>query len=177
MANIRVDLTHAPFDGEAVAFKAPCDASNITGLNIYYADADGATASQEFTLTDANGGDIGTIDHIFAEGAIVKVLLDTDTNRAFVQNADTNAYLEGRFDDKQDKISGEKGKVVGFGEDGEAKAVTLSGDYFPEEMLAELKGEKGDPPVKGEDYWTETDKAEIVNDVLAALPVAEEESF
>ena len=33
-----------------------------------------------------------------------------------------------------------------------------------------LKGDKGDTPVKGTDYWTETDKAEIVNDTLAALP-------
>ena len=42
-----------------------------------------------------------------------------------------------------------------------------------------LKGEKGDTgaagadgytPVKGTDYWTEADKAEIVADTLAALP-------
>lgn len=33
-----------------------------------------------------------------------------------------------------------------------------------------LKGDKGDTPVKGTDYWTESDKAEIVNDTLAALP-------
>lgn len=33
-----------------------------------------------------------------------------------------------------------------------------------------LKGDKGDMPVKGTDYWTESDKAEIVADTLAALP-------
>lgn len=33
-----------------------------------------------------------------------------------------------------------------------------------------LKGDKGDTPVKGTDYWTAADKQEIVNDVLAALP-------
>ena len=33
-----------------------------------------------------------------------------------------------------------------------------------------LKGEKGDTPVKGTDYWTESDKQEIVADTLAALP-------
>lgn len=32
------------------------------------------------------------------------------------------------------------------------------------------RGEKGKTPVKGTDYWTEADKAEIVNDTLAALP-------
>ena len=31
-------------------------------------------------------------------------------------------------------------------------------------------GLKGDAPVKGADYWTPADKAEIVNDVLSALP-------
>ena len=31
-------------------------------------------------------------------------------------------------------------------------------------------GLKGDSPVKGTDYWTAADKAEIVNDTLAALP-------
>lgn len=31
-------------------------------------------------------------------------------------------------------------------------------------------GLKGDTPIKGTDYWTAADKAEIVNDTLAALP-------
>ena len=33
-----------------------------------------------------------------------------------------------------------------------------------------LKGDKGDTPIKGTDYWTAADKTEIVNDTLAALP-------
>ena len=32
------------------------------------------------------------------------------------------------------------------------------------------RGPKGDAPIKGTDYWTEEDKQEIVNDVIAALP-------
>lgn len=32
-------------------------------------------------------------------------------------------------------------------------------------------GQDGHTPVKGTDYWTETDKAEMVADVIAALPV------
>lgn len=49
------------------------------------------------------------------------------------------------------------------------------GDYF--ENHPDVKGDKGDPgytPVRGIDYWTETDKAEIVDDVLDAMPQAEE---
>ena len=40
-----------------------------------------------------------------------------------------------------------------------------------------LKGEKGDTPVKGKDYFTEADKTEMVNEVLAALPNADEVSY
>ena len=32
------------------------------------------------------------------------------------------------------------------------------------------KGADGKAPIKGTDYWTAADKAEIVNDTLAALP-------
>lgn len=39
-----------------------------------------------------------------------------------------------------------------------------------------IQGADGYTPVKGTDYWTETDKQEIINEVLAALPAAEEVS-
>ena len=32
-------------------------------------------------------------------------------------------------------------------------------------------------PIKGKDYWTESDKAEMVGEVLAALPRAEGGAF
>jgi hypothetical protein len=38
-------------------------------------------------------------------------------------------------------------------------------------------GGEGYTPIRGVDYWTEEDKAEIVNDVLAALPDASEVDF
>ena len=48
------------------------------------------------------------------------------------------------------------------------------------EWLESLKGADGNDgrtPVKGTDYWTPDDKAEIVNDVLASLPRAESEVY
>lgn len=45
---------------------------------------------------------------------------------------------------------------------------------FTQEQLEALKGPA---PVKGVDYWTESDKTEIVNDVLAQIPNYNEESF
>lgn len=51
-------------------------------------------------------------------------------------------------------LKGEKGDTGAAGKDG-------------------AKGADGKTPVRGTDYWTAADKAEIVNEVLAALPAAE----
>lgn len=45
---------------------------------------------------------------------------------------------------------------------------------FTQEQLEALKGPA---PVRGVDYWTESDKTEIVADVLASIPNYNEESF
>jgi hypothetical protein len=37
------------------------------------------------------------IGHLFAKGAIVKAILSVDEGKAYIQNADTNAYLEGKI--------------------------------------------------------------------------------
>ena len=92
MSNIRVDLSTPIFDGAEVVFRSPVDCSQVTGLIVYYAGG-----SQEFMFADAHGNNVGDIDHLFAENVAVKVILDVTTSMAFVQNADTNAYLEGRF--------------------------------------------------------------------------------
>ena len=42
--------------------------------------------------------------------------------------------------------------------------------------IATIMGPPGPVPIKGTDYWTESDKQEIINSVLAALPAAEEVS-
>ena len=39
------------------------------------------------------------------------------------------------------------------------------------------QGPTGPAPIKGVDYWTESDQAAIVQDVLNALPDADTESF
>ena len=92
MSNIRVDLTAPIYDGKEVVFRSPADCSQVTGLILYYGDT-----SQEFMFADAHGNNVGDIDHLFAENVVVKVILDLKTGMAFVQNADTNVYLEGRF--------------------------------------------------------------------------------
>lgn len=102
--NIVVNLNYPIKDGSEVVFRSPVDCSQITGLKLYYPAEDGTAASKEFALADAHGNNVGDIDHLFAENVVVKVILDVSSGMAFVQNADTNAYLEGRFADLDDIV-------------------------------------------------------------------------
>ena len=113
MSNIRIDLDTTIYDGQTITFKSPCDCSAVTGLKVYYPNAEGVQSSQIFTFADAHGNDVGTIDELFAENVLVKVILDTTTNKAFVQNADTNAYLENKFE----KLNKPIGTYIGNGSD------------------------------------------------------------
>lgn len=106
MANIRVDLNTKIQDGSEIVFRSPVDCSAITGLIVYYPGEDENTTSKEFALADAHGNNVGDIDHLFAENVVVKVILDVTGGMAFVQNADTNAYLEGRFEALEEMIGG-----------------------------------------------------------------------
>ena len=98
MAKIKVTIEGVLMDGHQVSFKAPCDCTAVDGLLVQYVE-NMEVKSKAFTLKDAHGNDLTGIGNLFAEGAIVKVLLDTVNSSAYIQNADTNAYLEGRFGD------------------------------------------------------------------------------
>lgn len=101
MSNIRVDVDYTIRDGLELKFRSPVDCSQITGLIVYYPGADGNTTSTVFALSDAHGNNVGNIDHLFAEDVVVKVILDVTKGMAFVQNADTNAYLEAQLASKR----------------------------------------------------------------------------
>lgn len=100
MSNIRIDLEATVINGQTLTFKSPVDCSQITGLKVYYPEGD-AVKSRVFQFADAHGNNVGNIN-LFAENVLVKVILDTDLNRAYVQNADTNTYLEGKFKSFED---------------------------------------------------------------------------
>lgn len=139
MANIRINIDHATKDGLELVFRAPCDASEITGLTVHSITAD---TTQEFKLTDANGNDLGSINHLFAGSAVVKVILDVTQGKAFVQNADTNKYIEDRFLDLENKDGkdGKDGVSCTHSWDGTVLNVTSASGT----SSADLKGEKGD---------------------------------
>ena len=102
MSNIIVDYNAPIQDGTELVFRSPVDCSQITGLQVNYIGG-----SKEFMLADAHGNNVGDIDHLFAENVVVKVILDVTTGMAFVQNPDTNSYLEYRFGMLADSVVGE----------------------------------------------------------------------
>ena len=90
---IKVEVNYKIHNGAELVFRSPCEYANIDGLIVTYVD-DKDTVSKEFTFVDANVNDLSDLNVLFAKGAVVKVILDVDNAQAFVQNADTNAYLE-----------------------------------------------------------------------------------
>lgn len=115
-------------------------------------------------------------------------VLDTAID-GLAQTAHTHANK-----DTLDKLSDSNGKLqyngsdVGLkgadgtdGKDGITPTIGTNGNWYlgTTDTGKPSRGEKGDTgaagadgytPVKGTDYWTAADKAEIVNDTLAALP-------
>jgi hypothetical protein len=105
--NILVKLdNHFIEDGSEIKFRAPVSCSEVTRLHVQY-EGEHGTETKVFAFADANGNDIGKVNNLFAAGAIVKVVLDLEPTiegiaedvdgAAFVQNADTNKYLEDRL--------------------------------------------------------------------------------
>lgn len=88
MANIRIDLPSELQNGQTITFKAPCACNSVTGLKVY-----ASNTTQTFSFRDAHCNDLTGISDLFATGAYVTVVLDTDNGYAFLQNADLNKYL------------------------------------------------------------------------------------
>lgn len=69
-------------------------------------------------------------------------------------------------------LKGDKGADGKDGANGITPTIGDNGNWYlgGTDTGKPSRGEKGKTPVRGTDYWTEADKAEIVNDTLAALP-------
>lgn len=100
MANIKVNLTEVLHDGSSVTFKAPCACNAIDGITVIYPDIVddvATTVSKTFKFKDAHGNDLTSVNNLFAEGAYIKVVFDTANCNAYLQNADSNGYIERRL--------------------------------------------------------------------------------
>ena len=141
--NIIVDLNCPIQDGTEVKFRSPVDCSQVTGLIVHYTGG-----SQEFAFADAHGNNVGDVDHLFAEDVVVKVILDVSKGMAFVQNADTNAYIESTFiktvngtkPDKNGNVNVAGGGGGGGGVTEERLVETLK-EYVKKEYFDEVVGD------------------------------------
>ena len=99
MAQIRIDLNEPLLNGMDIKFQAPCDCTGITGLIVFYPNGDDDSYDNKtFVFKDAHGNVLTGIGNLFVRGSIVKVIVDTVDGIAYLQNADTNGYLEGKFE-------------------------------------------------------------------------------
>lgn len=99
MAKVRVDLDYVIYNGSPVTFNAPCDCTAADGLIIYHPEG-----YQSFTFCDAHGENLSGIGDVFVAGVPVKVILDTENSRAFVQNGDNNTHLNSMLSSMLDRI-------------------------------------------------------------------------
>jgi hypothetical protein len=113
MAKVRV-ITQGPiYDGMALTFKAPCDCTAVDGLRVYYDEVTEdrtRNVSADFDFVDAHGQILSGLGNLFMEGSYVRVILDTVNNSAYLQNADTNSYLEEKL-----KVKKGQGNIVQSG--------------------------------------------------------------
>lgn len=125
-------------------------------------------------------GQYGTISGTIQGGAIVRGKEGKSAYEVAVKNGFSGTEVEWLA-----SLKGEKGDAFVYADFTPEQLAALKGEKgdaftysdFTAEQLAALKGEKGDKPIKGTDYFTNTDKTEIVDAVLAAMPNAEGVSY
>lgn len=97
MANLKITINSVLMDGHEVTFKAPCDCTAFENLDVHYVENQ-TQKNKLFALKDAHGNSLKGIGNLFTQGAYVHVILNTVDGVAYLQNSDTNGYLEKKFD-------------------------------------------------------------------------------
>lgn len=106
MANIKLDLAAAPFDGQLVTFTAPCACDAVTeGLVIN---------GETYTVCDGMGNCVTGSGGYWCSGAVVSVALDTVNKKAYLQNTTAIASNENLLDNAYfaDPIDQRQGYIV-----------------------------------------------------------------
>lgn len=141
----------------------------------------GPQGPQGLTGADGKAGKDGTN----GISPIIEVT-DTETGVSLTIH-DVNGVKTTYINDGEQGPVGPIGPIGPQGPKGEQGEQGIQGEQGPQGIQGEQgiqgpigpTGPKGDTgadgytPVKGTDYWTEADKQEIINDVLATLPAAE----
>lgn len=83
-----VARTRPAVTGEEITIKTPCSCSDVTGVQIN---------GVAFPFYDASGNSLADMTGLFAKDSLIRVLIDADKMRAYILNANTNSYIEGKF--------------------------------------------------------------------------------
>lgn len=86
MSKIKLNLASSPVNGQQISFIAPCSSTDAECLVI---------EDIEYSVVDADNVSVAGVENVWNSGAIVSAILNVDTHTAFIQNANTNTYLEG----------------------------------------------------------------------------------
>lgn len=143
---------------------------DVDNLSNYY----NKTESDELLNVKANSEDLADV----STSGSYNDLLDAPTKVSSFEN-DANYLTQDNFDntlsDAIDSALSEAKENGDFnGKDGESishswDGTTLTITSVSGTSSSDLKGDKGDSPIRGIDYWTDNDKTEIINAVLAEL--------
>lgn len=143
----------------------------------------GASTAEDVSYTNAALPNISTVGD-----ALDKLVPNSHTHAnkdTLDKLSDSNGKLQ--YNGSDVGLKGDKGADGKDGANGITPTIGANGNWYlgTTNTGKPSRGEKGDKgadgtngkdgingktPVKGTDYWTEADKAEIVNDTLAALP-------
>ena len=136
MANINVVVGSYIGDGYKVKFRTPCDSTTIEGLEVKYPAKNGiGTLIKKFIFKDAHGTELSGVGNLFVRGVMIEVLLDVTHGVAYIQNADTNSYVESfkseieRLEESQKEFLTVAGKAVE-----RCEAIADSADGFEQAM-------------------------------------------
>lgn len=131
MANINVVVDKTIADGYKLKFRTPCESTTVEGLEVKYPAKNGVgTLIKKFVFKDAHGTELSGVGNLFVSGVMIEVLLDVTHGVAYIQNADTNSYVESfkgeiaRLEESQKQFLSVAGKVI---ENAESAAKNANG--------------------------------------------------
>lgn len=127
MSRIIVQLDTPVVNGKQVSFFSPIGSADARSILIH---------DVEYALVDSHGQALAKLDYSWTAGALVSLILDTSTNKAYVQNATSNAYIEDNFLKKTTKPEDIGAVPSGYGFAERAKDISAT------DLLDTLKGEK-----------------------------------
>lgn len=187
---IGIFVTHPDYEGERLYHISQCDEDGYDSIPV---STNGAASfaytlylehgnADNFTVTiDPEGMLPALTFHNFKKSAVAGNLVTLDENGNLIDTGESIESIKKLIETRVPEGGGDGTVSVDF----TVSAETL--EAGSEATVREVENDdgsttivfgipKGDTPVKGQDYFTENDKGEMVNDVLNRLPISVDEN-